>query len=82
MDVLGVVTRLAGGGCAGCAVSGNVDGVGSAAKFYRVWGMAMNSRGTLYICDSGNNRIRQISGSGKYEIIKSNKRYKSLLFTL
>jgi hypothetical protein len=51
-----VVTTVAGNG-----TSGNVDGVGAAARFLEPWGVAMDNTNTfLYIADKGNNLIRRM----------------------
>lgn len=56
----GVVTTLA--GMAG--VHGSADGTGSAAKFYRPQGVAVDGAGTVYVADSKNGTIRKISTGG------------------
>ena len=62
--ILGVVTRLAGGGSAGGVASGSIDGTGSAAVFYWPIGVAVSSSGTVYVADYGNHLIRMISPTG------------------
>ena len=62
--VLGVVTRLAGGGSAGGTASGSVDGTGSAAKFRYPYGVVATTSGVVYVADTGNNLIREISPTG------------------
>ena len=59
-----MVTTLAGGGSAGGVASGSVDGIGSAANFYRPIGVAISTSGTVYVTDFGNNLIRMISPTG------------------
>jgi len=58
----GVVTTIAGANPASC---GFVDGTGSAAKFNGPEGIAYDSaNGDLYIADSGNCAIRQVTTAG------------------
>ena len=64
MVCAGVVTRLAGGGSAGGVSSGSVDGVGSAARFNRPYGVSVDSVGNVYVADTVNNLIRTISPTG------------------
>lgn len=52
----GMVTTLAGR----YGVEGYADGPGSAAKFFRVTGVAVDAQGTLYVVDSTNSCIRKI----------------------
>lgn len=56
----GVVTTFA--GTAG--TSGSADGTGTAATFNIPTGMARDGAGNLYLADSGNSVIRQISTAG------------------
>jgi sugar lactone lactonase YvrE len=55
----GAVSTLAGA----AGMSGSVDGVGSAARFYGPQGLALSSAGTpvLYVADANNSTIRQIT---------------------
>ena len=64
MFVLGVVTRLAGGGSAGGIISGSVDGTGSSALLYSPFGVAVSATGIVYVADYNNNLIRMISPTG------------------
>lgn len=49
---------------AGDGVSGHVNGPGATARFAGQFGLAVDAAGTLYVADTGNHRIRQISTSG------------------
>ena len=56
----GVVTTLAGAP----GSSGNVDGIGAAARFDRPIGIAVDGAGIVYVSD-GNGTIRRISSAGE-----------------
>ncbi len=56
----GVVTTLA--GLAGS--NGSADGTGTAARFYQPFGLATDSSGNVYVAESQNNTIRQITPAG------------------
>ena len=49
---------------AGSAPSGLVDGVGTAAKFNNPIFLAVTFQGTIFVSDTNNDLIRQISSSG------------------
>jgi sugar lactone lactonase YvrE len=55
----GSVSTLAGSGEWGFS-----DGVGSNAKFFRVFGIAVDSSSNVYVADENNQRIRKITPSG------------------
>ncbi|MDQ6654195.1 MAG: putative Ig domain-containing protein [Verrucomicrobiota bacterium] len=56
----GVVTTFA--GLSG--TSGSTDGTGSGARFNRPEGLALDSAGNLYVADTGNSTIRQVTPAG------------------
>jgi len=56
----GTVTTLA--GLAG--TSGSADGMGSAARFFRPDGIAVDANGVVFVADSGNYTIRRIASDG------------------
>ncbi len=55
----GVVSTIAGG-----LHEGYKDGKGLAALFFWPTGIALDSRGYIYVCDSMNNKIRRVTPSG------------------
>jgi sugar lactone lactonase YvrE len=57
----GVVTTLAGNS----AISGDDDGVGSAAKFYNPYDLVVDASGNVYVIDRDNSKIRKVSPSGQ-----------------
>jgi hypothetical protein len=56
----GVVTTLA--GTAGS--TGSTNATGTAARFFTPRGIAVDAAGTLYVADSANRRIRQVTAAG------------------
>lgn len=56
----GFVTTLAGT----ARLEGSADGIGSAARFGSLGGVATDSAGNVYVADYGNNTIRKISPTG------------------
>lgn len=44
--------------------AGNANGTGSQARFNSPGGCAMDASGALFVCDTGNSRIRRIARSG------------------
>lgn len=55
IDATGNLTNVAGSG-----LEGYQDGVGNGASFDEPGGLAVDSRGRLFVADTGNNRIRMI----------------------
>ncbi|OFW26098.1 MAG: hypothetical protein A3H97_14125 [Acidobacteria bacterium RIFCSPLOWO2_02_FULL_65_29] len=43
---------------------GSIDGAGTAARFSRAVGLAVNNAGTVYVADNGNSTIRAITPAG------------------
>jgi hypothetical protein len=56
----GVVTTFA--GTAG--TSGSADGTGTAARFNKPSGLALDTAGNLYVADTGNSTVRKVSPAG------------------
>ena len=61
--LVGIVTRLAGGGGKGCN-SGYADGTGTAAMFSWPLSAVASTSGIIYVADSANNVIRILSAAG------------------
>ena len=59
----GLVTTLAGTNTPGMAAY-YTDGTGSAAHFRSPLGVAVNGEGTVFVADTGNNRIRKVTPAG------------------
>ena len=60
ISTAGIVTTLAGS----AGNPGNVDGVGSDARFASPQGLAVAGDGTIYVADPENRRIRRITADG------------------
>lgn len=65
----GVISTLAGNGSAGFAGDG---GQAAAASLALPQGVAVDSRGNVYIADTGNNRIRMVNSAGMISTIAGN----------
>lgn len=59
INVSGEVTTFAG------STAGDVDGVGTGAKFGFIEGITIDSQGNLYVSDTGNNKIKKILPTGQ-----------------
>ena len=57
----GVVTTMAGTQGTG---GGSADGIGAAARFYILSGIATDANGNVYVADNGNHNIRKITSAG------------------
>ncbi len=66
INSLGVVTTLAGNGTPSYA-----DGIGTAASFNTISGVAKDANGNIYIADESNQRIRKITPGFGYTISPS-----------
>lgn len=60
ISALGVVTTLAGA----VGELGDADGTGSAARFRRPWGIAVDGAGNAYVADTENMVVRRITPAG------------------
>jgi uncharacterized protein (TIGR03437 family) len=60
VDPSGILTTIAGNGRRGFSGDG---GPAAAASFNLPWGVAVDSNGTVFIGDSGNNRVRALLGT-------------------
>ncbi len=69
----GVVTTLA--GTAGSF--GNTDGTGAAAQFNNPFGITIDVSGNLYVADSHNNMIRQVTPAGVVTLVASGLNFPS-----
>lgn len=55
----GFVSTIAGSG-----QTGDVDGIGTAASFNQPFGIAIDEHGNLYVADTGNEKIKEITPAG------------------
>ena len=63
--LIGVVTRIAGGGSSGSVgISGYADGIGTAALFSAPSAVVLDTIGVLYVADTSNHCIRKINPLG------------------
>lgn len=54
---------------AGAAEAGNLDGVGTAARFQEVTALAVDAAGRIYVVDSGNHSVRVIAPGGRVRTV-------------
>lgn len=74
----GVVTTVA--GTPGVTGHGYRDGAASSARFEDPAGIAIDTKGNLYVADTGNHAIRKISTTGVVSTFAGNARQASLKF--
>ncbi|HEY4194232.1 MAG TPA: hypothetical protein VGM63_01765, partial [Mucilaginibacter sp.] len=60
MNTAGIVSTFAGKG----DTTGSANGAGTAATFYKPFGVATDASGNVYVADAANNQIRKISPAG------------------
>lgn len=60
----GQVTTLAGSRAAGAEAGGYADGDGTSARFKFSTGLAVRSDGTMFVADTGNQRVREVKPLG------------------
>ena len=70
----GVVTTLAGSASVGgnWGVTGSADGTGSAARFNQPLGVAVDGVGNVYVGDTGNGTIREVTPAGVVTTLAGN----------
>lgn len=61
----GMVSTLAGN----AEVSGDTDGLGTAATFNEPWGLCVDDQGNVYVADTRNNKIRKVTPDGMVSTI-------------
>ena len=66
IDVLGIVTRIAGTGVAGAA---GLGGPATSAQLNQPYGLAVNSRGEVHIADYVNHRVVKIDTNGALVLV-------------
>lgn len=72
----GTVSLLAG------SSSGEDDGTGTSAKFYRPFGLAVDGSGNILVADSGTKKIRKVTPTGTVTtVFSSTTSYKHLALT-
>ena len=69
VDSSGIITTVAGGN--GCGYGGD-GGPASAAYLYYPTGIAVDSSGSLYLTDTGYNRVRKVNSAGIISTIAGN----------
>jgi len=69
VNTSGIISTVAGTGTAGYSGDG---GAATSAQLYLPWGVAVDSSGNLFIGDTGNNVIREVSSSGNISTVAGN----------
>jgi DNA-binding beta-propeller fold protein YncE len=69
----GVVTTLAGS----AGSFGSANGAGTSAQFYQPQGLAVDGAGNVYVGDTGNQMIRQITSAGVVTMLAGSTNYGS-----
>jgi uncharacterized protein (TIGR03437 family) len=69
VDTAGVITTFAGNGTAGFSGDG---GQAASAEIQWPYGLAVDSKGNVYIADFGNNRVRMVSPAGIITTVAGN----------
>lgn len=69
ISVSGVITRLAGSGTRGDSGDG---GAATIAQMNVPSGLGVDSSGVVYICDSGNRKVRKVAADGSISTLASN----------
>ena len=77
VDSSGIISRFAGSGsldASGVPVAGysGDEGAATSAELTNPYGITLDSSGNLYICDTGNNRIRKVDSSGIITTVAGN----------
>lgn len=62
VNAAGIISTIAGTGAAG---SGGDGGPATSAQLFYPYGIVADAAGNVYICESGNNKIRRVSPSGQ-----------------
>lgn len=61
VNTSGIISTVAGNGS---TATGGDGGLATSAQLFYPYGVAVDADGNMYICESGNNRIRKVNASG------------------